>query len=138
MANLSKFKRNLSAARERGEWVQVGIAYDDLEILTRGFTHEYTDMRNQAMRNLAVRKYRGDAMLITTDESNGITVDCLAAKSLLGVRNLNDDSGQPVELPAFIEMLRDIDYSDLLDAACIACANVGKSRAADAEADVKN
>lgn len=138
MAKLKNFKRNLSQAYDAGEWVRVGDEYEDLEIQTRGFTDEYTDMRNALLRRTAVQKYRGDTSKITTAENRDITIDCIASKSLLGIRNLVDDDMQPVTLPAFIEMLRDPDYSDLYTAALVACANVGRARAADADDDVKN
>ena len=138
MAKLANFKRNMTKAIDSGEWVRVGDEYDDLEIMTRGFTDEYTDMRNALLRRTATQKYRGDASKITTAEGRDITVDCLEAKCLLGVRNLVDDAGQPVVMPAFLKMLRDPDYSDLFTAALVACANVGRARTADAEDDVKN
>lgn len=138
MAKLSSFKRNFSQAYDTGEWVRVGDEYEDLEIQTRGFTDEYSDMRNAALRRTAVQKYRGDMTKITTAETRGITIDCIAAKSLLGVRNLVDDDGQPVALKDFVTMLRNPDYADLYNAALVACANVGRARAVDAEDDVKN
>lgn len=138
MAKLRNFKRNLSQAYDSGEWVRVGDEYDDLEIQTRGFTDGYTDMRAALLRRVAVQKYRGDANKITSAEARDITIDCLEAKSLLGVRNLVDDDEQPVTLAAFIKMLRDPDYSELFTAALVACNNVGRARTADAEDDVKN
>lgn len=138
MAKLKNFKRDMAKALDSGEWVRVGDEYDDLEIQTRGFTDEYTDMRNALLRRTAVQRYRGDLTKVTTAESRDITIDCIAAKSILGVRNLIDDDGQPVTLAAFVDMLRDPDYSDLFTAALVACANVGRARTADAEDDVKN
>ncbi len=138
MAKLASFKRDMKKARESGEWVQVGDDYGDLEILTRGFTDEYTDMRSAALHRLAVRNYRGDANKITTAESRAITIECLQAKCLLGVRNLVDDAGQPMTLDDFVRLLDDPDFSDLYTAALIACGNVGRAKAVNAGDDVKN
>lgn len=138
MAKLSSFKRNVSSAAKNGEWVRLGDAYDDLEILSRGFWDEYTDARNLAVRNLSVRRYKGDAFKITTAENRDIVVDCLADKVLMNVRGIVDDNGQDVPLAAFIGFLRDPDYSELYNAVCNACGNVGAVKALDNEDDVKN
>lgn len=138
MAKLSDFKRNMAKVLDSGEWVNPGDEYNGLEILTKGFTDKYTDMRNNLLRRTAVQKYRGDASKITTAESRAMTIDCLEAECLLGVRNLADETGEPVTLSAFVMMLRDPDYKDLFDAALVACANVGRARTDDTGADVKN
>lgn len=135
MAKLKTFKRVMP---KDGEWVRVGDEYDDLEIQTRGFTDEYTDMRNARLRRLSMQRHSGDATKITTAENRELTIDCLEEKCLLGVRNLVDDAGQPVSLAMFLGMLRDPDYAELYTAALVACANVGRARTADVEDDVKN
>lgn len=134
MADLANFKRVMP---KDGEWVNPGDEYDGLEILTRGFTDEYTDMRNALLRRVSMQRYRGDATKITTAENRELTIDCLEAKCLLGVRNASMN-GEPVDLPMFLKMLRDPEYSDLYTAALVACANVGRALTADAEDDVKN
>lgn len=138
MAKLKNFRRDLAKALDTGEWIRVGDEYDDMEILTRGFTDEYTDMRNAVGRRLAIQRYRGDSTKITNAENRNLTVDCLAEKCLLNVRNLVGDDDQPVTLPAFVEMMRNPEYSDLFNAAIAACANVGRARSADRDDDVKN
>lgn len=136
MAKLKAFKRD-SRYQTTGEWVQIGEEYDDLEILTRGFTDSYTDKRSAMFRKTAL-KYRGDVSKVTTAEGRDITIECLISECLLDVRNLLDEAGQPVTFAAFCGNLRDPDYADLYTATLMACGMVGRARAADADADVKN
>lgn len=139
MAKLSSFRRDMTQALDSGEWVAVGMAYDDLEIKVRGYTDAYWDNRNAATRALAMRKYRGDASQITMAEGRTIMVRAIIETTLMDVRNLEDDeTGQPMTLASFASKLLEPNYSELLDAVNIACSNVGRARAADAEADVKN
>jgi hypothetical protein len=129
MARLSSFKID-SKAREQGEWVSPGDEYGNLEILTRGFTDSYTDARAAKVRRAAMQ-FGGDASKIPSAVSRAISVDCMIAHVLLGVRGLEDDTGQPVEFAAFVGLLRDPDYGDLFVAAVRAASMVGMRKVAD-------
>lgn len=137
MAKLSKFKRD-SSLTQTGEWIRVGDEYDDLEILTRGFNDDYTDHRNAGIRKAATLNYRGDPSKIGAAETRSITIDSIVAHSLIDVRNLADDDGNPVSLDKFVTMLRDPDYLDLYLATITACAMVGRTRAAVTKDAIKN
>lgn len=123
MAKLSSFKVDSNAVKQ-GEWVSPGEEYDDLQILTRGFTDLYTDARAARMRRLAVG-FGGDERKIPNELQREVIVDCLIKHVTLGVRNLVDDAGQPVTFAAFCDMLRNPDYADLFKAAVNAASMVG-------------
>lgn len=124
MAKLSAFKID-SKAVESGEWVNPGDEYDGLEILTRGFTDAYVDAKASKVRKAALG-FGGDASKLPNAIGRAITVDCLVKHTLLDVRGLSDDDGQPVTFARFVELLRDPDYSELLNAVVAAAALAGK------------
>jgi CTP:molybdopterin cytidylyltransferase MocA len=136
MARLSNFKID-SKAVQAGAWVSPGDEYDDLQILTRGFTDAYTDARSAKMRRAAVQ-FNGDQAKIPNATSRAITVDCLESHVLLDVRNLADDAGAPVLFPAFCDLLRNPDYADLLTACIKAAGQVGVRKVVDLEDALPN
>lgn len=131
MARLASFKID-SRAREAGEWQSPGEEYDDLEILTRGFTDAYTDARAARLRRAAMG-FGGDASKIPSGSARSITVECLITHCLLDVRGLVDDAGGTVTFARFCDLLRDPDYADLFVAAVRAASLVGMRRAADVQ-----
>lgn len=136
MAKLSSFRVD-SKAVEEGEWISPGSEFDDLEIKTRGVTDAYNDARNAKMRRAAVR-YGGDLAKIPSAVTRGITVESLLDHVLLDVRNIDDDSGNPVSFAQFAEMLHSPDYIDLVVACLKAAAIVGLSKANAIEDAKKN
>lgn len=129
MARLSGFKIN-SKAIENGQWVSPGEEYDDLQILTRGFTDLYTDARAAKLRRAALA-YSGETTKVPNSIQREILVECMIEHVLLDVRNLTDDQGSPVDFARFCDLLRDPDYADLVTASIRAASLVGKQRLAD-------
>ena len=123
MARLSAFKID-SKMVESGDWVRVGEEYDDLEILTRGFT-------DQAKLRKAARGFGGDTAKLPISVSRALLVESLVQNVILDVRNLKDDAGQPVLMPAFVALLRDPDYAELVAACLKAASRVGLAKADD-------
>ena len=129
MARLSAFKID-SKMVEAGDWVRVGEEYDDLEILTRGFTDQYTDAHQAKLRK-AARGFGGDTAKLPISVSRALLVESLVQNVILDVRNLKDDAGQPVLMPAFVALLRDPDYAELVAACLKAASRVGLAKVDD-------
>lgn len=124
MAKLKDFRRN-SQAFEEGEWVRVADEFDDLEVKVRGYTARYHDLRNAKMRRAAT-PYNGDVSRIPSAIADAIVLECLLACIFLDVRNLEDEHGKPVTREGFIELLRDPDYRQLVNAVLVAAGKVGQ------------
>ena len=129
MATLKAFRVD-SKAVETGEWVRAGDEYDDLEILCRGFTDQYNDSHQSALRK-AAKSVGGDTRLLPLAVSRGILIEKLIQHVILDVRNLADDQGNPVNMAQFAAYLRDPDYSDLVTACIKSAAKVGQAKADD-------
>ena len=129
MARLSAFKID-SKAVETGSWVRAGEEYDDLEILTRGFTDQYTDAHQAKLRK-AAKGLGGDTSKLPIAISRALLVESLLQHVILDVRNLQDGSGQPVTMTAFAAMLSDPDYAELVSACLKAASRVGLAKADD-------
>jgi hypothetical protein len=105
MAKLSSFLIDTRATAD-GAWIRVNEAlYDDLEILTRGYTDEFVDA--QAARQ---RKARMDLTLSENDPLPNAVARKLNASLLrdflvLDVRNLTADDGSAVTIEEFHAML---------------------------------
>jgi len=136
MARLNSFRVD-SRLIEQGEWVSPGEEYDDLEILTRGLTDQYSDARAAKLRRAALR-YGGDVNKLPGSITRDITVECMIDHVLLDVRHLSDEDGNPIDFAGFKELLRNPDYSDLVIAALKAAAIVGTQRIRNAEDAEKN
>ena len=131
MANLKAFKVD-SKAIETGQWVRVDDAYDDLELLVRGYTDAYTDYRARKSRRVAAM-YGGDVNAIPSAKAREILVDALVEHVIRDVRNLSDEAGNPINFDQFVTLLRDPDYHDLVVAVIRAAAKVGTANAVDLE-----
>lgn len=136
MAKIAKFRKNSAAIRE-GEWVKPGEEYDDMEILTRGFTDDYLDAQAQKLRR-AASAWGNSPERIPVKIKREINTDCLLKYVILDVRNLQHDDGSAVSLDEFKDMLRDPDYDELLVACYRAAAQVGQIKQADVEEAVGN
>jgi hypothetical protein len=136
MARLSAFRVD-SKAIEAGAWVKPGDEYDDLEIQTRGFTDVYTDAKAAKLRRAALQ-YGGDQAKIPNAVVRRVIVDCLIGHLLLDVRGLADEAGAPVAFAGFCDLLRDPDYSPLVNACIQAASTVGLIKAAVAGDDLGN
>ena len=110
MAKLSAFRSDRKAIVD-GAWVRVNEAlYDDLEILTRGFTDEFVDAQTLRLQR-AAEPYAGDQTRIPNALRREVNAGLLRDYLVLGVRNLiDDDTGDPVTLDAFLTMLDDPQY----------------------------
>jgi hypothetical protein len=136
MAKLSAFKAD-SAAIQQGEWVRVGEEYDDLEILTRGFTDVYFDAQASRQRRAAVG-FNGDTNKLPSALRRSINIDCLIAHVVMDIRNLQHDDGRPVTRQEFEGLLRDPDYAELVVACFKAAGQVGQRKAIELDDAVKN
>jgi hypothetical protein len=136
LAKLSAFKID-SRKVEQGEWIQPGEEFEDLEILTRGFTDVYEDAKNGRLRRASVG-FGGNQNKIPNAIRREIVVDCLIKHCLLDVRNLSNGDGDAITFTEFCELLRSGDYPDLVNAAIAAASQVGMRRAADVEDAVGN
>lgn len=120
-----------------GEWVRPGDEYDDLEILSRGYTDEYYDALAVKTRRASLA-VGGDASKIPNSVQRDIRTDCLLEHIVLGVRNLTGDDDKPVPIEQFRDVLRDPDYVELNLACLKAAAAVGRSKAAEVEESAGN
>jgi hypothetical protein len=117
--------------------VRVGEEFDDLEIKTRGLTDQYHDARAAKLRRAALQ-HGGDVNKLPLAVTRRILVECLGDHVLLDVRNLENESGEPVSFDQFKALLAEPDYADLVVAALKAAAQVGLTRQAETEDAVKN
>lgn len=124
MAKLKDFRRN-SQAVEDGEWVRVADEFDDLEVKVRGYTARYHDLRNAKMRKAAVA-VGGDQSRVPAATADAIVLECMLAHIFLDVRNLEDEHGSPVTREGFIDLLRNPDYRQLVNAVLVAAGKVGQ------------
>ncbi|MFC4169605.1 hypothetical protein [Teichococcus aestuarii] len=135
MAKITKFRKNSAAIRE-GEWIKPGEEYDDLEILTRGFTDEYLDAQAQKLRRAAASWHGQDRIPVKIKRD--INTELLLRYVILDVRNLQHGDGTAVTLEQFKQMLLDPDYDELLLACYRAASQVGQVRQGDLEEAVGN
>lgn len=136
MAKLSKFRTNSRAIQE-GEWIVLGDEYDDLEILTRGFTDAYFDAQAAKQRRAAV-SLGGDVNKLPSAVRRAINVECLIQHVVLDVRNLTDDNGNTITAEQFHTLLKDPDYAELVVGCYSAASRVGQRRKAELEDAVGN
>jgi hypothetical protein len=136
MAKLTAYKSDLKKMNE-GTWVELPDDFGDIQILTRGFTDAYMDARQARMRRAAT-KFGGDLNRIPQAEVRAILAELLVQHCVLGVRNLEDQDGNPVPFDLFCELIQEEAYKDLYGA-CLAAANiVSNEREADLAEAKKN
>lgn len=133
---LSDFRTDSRAIAD-GTWLRVGPAYGDLEILTRGFTDEFTDAQTARLAR-AAEPYNGDVTRIPNAERRLINAGLLADFLVLDVRNLVGDDGQAVTREAFGELLGEAQYGRLMRACWEAAAKVSALTAVQLEAAMGN
>ena len=132
MARLSDFRSDTRAMAD-GAWVRVDDAmYDDLEILTRGFTDQFVDAQSRRLAK-AAQPFNGAQDRIPNAIRRAINAGLLKEYLVLGVRNLLDEHDQPVTLDAFFEMLGDPAYARLSRACWDAAAQVSVKSAEQLE-----
>lgn len=137
MATLKNFRKDTRAIND-GAWVRVNEAiYDDLEILTRGFTDEFVDAQNRRMA-YAAERYNGDRGQIPNAVQRDINAALAREFLVLDVRNLTDDDGTPLGLDAFLATLNDPAYLDLARACFDAASQVSRRAALQLKAAVGN
>jgi hypothetical protein len=137
MARLQDFRSDTRAIAD-GAWIRVDEAmYDDLEILTRGFTDAFVDAQNRRLAK-AAQPFNGDQTRIPNAVRRAINAGLLKDYLVLGVRNLLDEHDQPVTLEAFLEMLGDPAYARLARACFEAAGQVSVKSAEQLEAAAGN
>jgi hypothetical protein len=123
MAKLQDFRSDTRAIAD-GAWVRVDEAmYDDLEIMTRGFTDGFVDAQNRRLAK-AAQPFNGDQGRIPNAIRRAINAGLLKDFLVLDVRNLLDEHEQPVTCDAFVEMLADPAYARLARACFEAAGKV--------------
>lgn len=110
-------------AIEDGRWIAVGGAYDDLRILTRGFTDEFRDA--QKTKN----KTATDAFMCTVEEIpeaslRRINAELLRDYLILDVENFLDDDDKPIPVNIFHEMLFEKQWTRLARACWTSASRV--------------
>lgn len=133
MTSLSRYKSNLTKINE-GTWIT--LPDSGLEIETRGFTDAYNDARISRLRRAAAR-FGGDTTRIPNTDVRKLLVDLLIEHCLLGIRNLQDETGKEVSLDTFKELLYEPAYTDLYDGVLSAASIVTAEREADLESGKK-
>lgn len=134
MAKLSAFRSDTKAIND-GEWVRVNEAlYDDLDILTRGYTDQFVDAQNSRLIR-AAEPFNGDQARIPNNVRRTINGALLREFLVIDVRNLiDDDTGEPVTREAFLAMLDNPEFNRL-SRACFEAAGRVTTRAAKQATD---
>lgn len=127
MAKLKDFRTDTQAIND-GVWIKVGAEFDDLEILTRGFTDQFFDAQ-EARLERAAQAYGGDRAKIPNAERRTVNASLLEDFLVLDVRNL-DDEGKPVSKEDFYSMLYTPQYG-MLARACWSSAGKVSSMSAE-------
>lgn len=123
MAKLSDFRSDSKAISD-GLWVLVDeVMFDDIEILSRGYTDEFIDAQNAMIRKWA-RRYNGDKERITNAEYRDINATLMREYLVIDVRGLNNDDDKPVTVTEFHEMLFKNEYTKLARAVWEAAGRV--------------
>lgn len=137
MAKLSDFRTDTRAIKD-GAWIRVNAAlYDDLEIQTRGYTDDFIDAQARRLAR-AAEPFGGDQTQIPNAVRRQVNAGLLREFLVLGVRNLNNDAGEPVTLDEFLAMLDDPAYYRLSRAAFEAAGRVTTQVGAQVTAAVGN
>lgn len=137
MAKLSAFRADTRAIQD-GAWIRVNEAlYDDVEILTRGYTDDFVD--TQQLRLIrAAEPFNGDITRIPNAVRRTLNAKLAKEFLVLGVRNLLDDDDVPVELDRFLQMLDDPAYNRLARACFDAASRVTNQSSEQIKAAVGN
>jgi hypothetical protein len=139
MALLSDFRVDSRAINE-GKWVRVNeTLYEDLEILTRGFTDDFIDAQNARLAK-AAEPYNGDQTRIPNAVRRQVNAGLLRDFLVLNVRNLWEDAEKTQAVPVqdFVAKLGDQDYNILARACWEAAGRVSAERGALLKAAVGN
>lgn len=136
MARLSDYRSDTRAIND-GVWVRVGPEYDDLEILTRGFTDTFLDAQ-EARLTKAAQSYDADRAKIPNAERRTINAGLLEEFIVLDVRNLKDENEKLVEIGDFHHMLYEPEYGMLSRACWTAAGRVSTMSAAKLKAVMGN
>ena len=125
MARLAQFMIDAKAI-EDGEWIRPDEdRFDDLEILTRGYTNKYRDVLSRKLQKAAVG-FQGKAEKVPSAIRDSIVADAVADYLVLDVRNLVGRDGQPVTIDQFRALLRDPSCKELIEACLSAAQLVGR------------
>lgn len=123
MAKLSDFRSDSKAISD-GVWVLVDpVMFDDIEILSRGYTDDFIDAQNAMIRKYAQR-YNGDKERITNAQYREINATLMREYLVVDVRGLLDDKDTPVTVAGFHEMLFKNEYTRLARAVWEAAGRV--------------
>lgn len=136
MPSLKEFRTDQRAIRD-GTWERVNEAYGELDILVRGYTDGFHDARTARMVDAAL-PYGGDQQRIPNGQQRLINASLMEEFLIIGVRNLVDDDGRPVELEEFHKLLYMPDYAKLSKMCWDAAARVTNRTISQIEAAAKN
>ncbi|MDR3474428.1 MAG: hypothetical protein P4M09_22495 [Devosia sp.] len=137
MAKLASFRTDTRAIQD-GKWIRVSEAlYDDLEILTRGYTDAFVDAQTARLTKAAT-PYDGNQTQIPNAERRQVNAGLLREFLVLDVRNLMGDDEQPVTRDAFLAMLDDPAYGRLARACWEAAGRVSTQSVAQVAAAAGN
>lgn len=131
MAKLSQLRTNTAALND-GEWMLLGLEFDDVEVKVRGQTNAFIDAQNRRLQR-AARSYGGEVGRIPIAVLRKHNADLLIEHLLLDVRNLTDDAGKPIGIDQFRELLQQPEYAEIVVACYVASRAVGKVREEETE-----
>lgn len=136
MAKLANFRVDTRAIND-GAWIRVGPEYDDLEILSRGFTDDFLDAQEARLQK-AAQAYNGDQAKIPNGERRSINASLLEDFLILDIRNMVDELGKVVEIKDFHSMLYEPDYSMLSRACWLSAGRVTNTSAEKLKSQLGN
>ncbi len=136
MASLLDFQSDMKAINE-GIWVRVHEAFDDTEILVRGFTDEFHDART-LRTEAAAEPYGGNEKRIPNDVQRRINASLMKDFLIIGVRNLKGPDGEDVSLETFHQLLFQKDFGKLSRECWLAAGRVSGRSMAQVEQAAKN
>lgn len=134
MPRLTATRRDTNAL-QAGVWVDFDEPeYEGAAIQTRGYTDAYVDARNHGIRALLRRHRLTDSADLPNAELRALTINCLTAHTLVGVRGFTNDDGTETTLPQFVGALHDQPANlGLYIAVVAATARAGETRKAEVE-----
>lgn len=137
MAKLSAFRSDTKSIQD-GMWIRVDeMLYDDIEILTRGYTDEFVDAQTARLARAAI-PFGGDQARLPNATRRQINAQLLREFLVLDVRNLKNDDGTDVTIGDFLDLIADPAYYRLSRACFDAAARVTAQSADQLAAAVGN
>jgi hypothetical protein len=131
MAKLSQLRTDTAAVND-GEWMLLGLEFDDVEIKIRGQTNAFIDAQSRRLQR-AARAYGGEIGRIPIAVLRKHNAELLVEHLLVDVRNLTDDQGRAIGIDEFRDLLQRPEFGEVVVACYVASRAVGKMREEETE-----